>query len=197
VKLTDRPHPQLLVALDAPGTGVSEMTSRENPTATFLKVPSVRLERVLPGPLERVWEHLTNTGLLQAWFGDKSEIEPREGGAVRLMDGHIRGTVTQWHPPHRLGYTWNVFNPGDPPGAVSAYPESYLTLTLQPQGDKVLLVLAHLPVLERFEKQNAMGWHTFLDILSDTLEGGKVRTRREYMVCNAARYGVDLNNMAR
>jgi uncharacterized protein YndB with AHSA1/START domain len=166
-------------------------------SAAFLKVPGVRLERVLPGPIERVWEHLTNTKLLNAWFGDNSNIEPRQGGAVRLMDGHIRGVVTQWQPPHRLSYTWNVFDPGASPDAVSAYPESYLMLTLEPRGDEVLLVLNHLPVLERFEKQNAMGWHTFLDILSDTLEGHKVRTRKEYMMRNSARYGVDLNNLAR
>jgi uncharacterized protein YndB with AHSA1/START domain len=166
-------------------------------TVAFLKFPGVRMERVLPGPLERVWEHLTNTRLLPTWFGDKSEIEPREGGAVRLMDGHIRGVVTVWQPPSRLTYTWNVFGPNDPPDAVSEYPESYLTLTLQPRGKDVLLVLTHLPVLERFEKQNAMGWHTFLDMLGDTLAGKAARPRNEYMVRNAARFGVDLNNLAR
>jgi uncharacterized protein YndB with AHSA1/START domain len=170
---------------------------RKDPSATFLKTAGVRFERILPGPIERVWDHLTNTNLLQAWFGDKSSIEPRQGGNVRLMDGHIRGTVTQWQPPHRLGYTWNVFKPADPPGAVSAYPESYLTLTLEAKDNTVLLVLSHLPVLEPFEKQNAMGWHTFLDILSDTLAGYKVRTRQQYMTRNSARYGVDLNNLAR
>jgi uncharacterized protein YndB with AHSA1/START domain len=116
---------------------------------------------------------------------------------VRLLDGHVRGTVTQWRPPTLLGYTWNVFAPGDPPDAASAYPESYLTLTLQPQGDNVLLVLTHLPVLERFVKQNAMGWHTFLDILADTLAGRKVHSRQEYSVRNSARYGVDLNKLER
>jgi hypothetical protein len=60
-----------------------------------------------------------------------------------------------------------------------------------------LLVLTHLPVLERFEKQNAMGWHTFLDILTDTLAGRKVLTRQEYMARNAARYGLDLSKLER
>ncbi len=87
--------------------------------------------------------------------------------------------------------------PGDPPDAPSAYPESYLRLTLQAQGDDVLLVLDHLPVLERFEKQNAMGWHTFLDILGDTLAGHEVGTREDYMKRNAVRYGVELSNLAR
>jgi uncharacterized protein YndB with AHSA1/START domain len=166
-----------------------------NEKVTFLQNPGVRMERLLPGPIERVWEHLTNTQLLAAWFGEKSSIEPRQGGAVRLLDGHIRGTVTQWHPPKQLTYTWNVFGPSDPPDALSAYPESYLTLTLEQRGDDVLLVLNHLPVLERFEKQNAMGWHTFLDILTDTLAGRKVGTRQEYSARNAVRYGVDLNNL--
>jgi len=170
---------------------------RKDANGTFLKTPGVRFERILPGSIERVWEHLTNTKLLHAWFGDNSSIEPRQGGAVRLMGGHIRGVVTQWRPPHQLSYTWNVFNPGDPPDATSAYPESYLRLTLEAQGDGVLLVLTHLPVLEQFEKQNAMGWHTFLDILSDTLAGYKVRTRQQYSTRNSARYGVDLNNLAR
>jgi uncharacterized protein YndB with AHSA1/START domain len=169
----------------------------QDPSAAFLQIPGVRFERILPGPIERVWEHLTNTRLLHAWFGEKSNIEPRQGGAVRLLDGHVRGTVTQWRPPTLLSYTWNVFAPGDPPDAASAHPESYLTLTLQPQGDNVLLVLTHLPVLERFVKQNAMGWHTFLDILADTLAGRKVHSRQEYSVRNSARYGVDLNKLER
>jgi uncharacterized protein YndB with AHSA1/START domain len=165
--------------------------------AAFLKLAGVRLERLLPGPIERVWNHLTKPELLPRWFGDKSRIEPQQGGVVRLMDGHVRGIVTQWAPPHRLSYTWNVFAPGDPEDAASAYPESYLTLTFEPQGENVMLTLAHMPVLDRFEKQNAMGWHTFLDIVRDTLAGQPVRTRQEYMVRNAARYGVDLKNLAR
>lgn len=165
--------------------------------ALFLKRAGVRLERLLPGPITRAWDHLTRPELLPGWFGERSSIEARVGGAVSLMNGHVRGTVTRWAPPHQLSYTWNVFAPGDGPDAVSAYPESYLTLTLQTRDDQVLLTLDHLPVLERFEKQNAMGWHTFLDILSDTLAQRAVGERKEYMIRNAARYGVDLSNLQR
>ena len=165
--------------------------------AAFLKFPGVRFERVLPGPSTRVWEHLVRPGLLPNWFGEKSSIEPRVGGAVNFMDGHIRGTVTRCSPPDYLTYTWNVFSPGDGPDAVSAYPESYLTLALEPRQDAVLLRLQHLPVLECFERQNAMGWATFLDILHDTLTGLPARPRQDYMTRNAALYGVDLNNLQR
>jgi len=165
--------------------------------ATFLKVSAVSFERILPGPITRVWDHLVKPELLQNWFGEKSTIEPRLGGAVRLMDGHIRGTITQWAPPKKLAYTWNVFGPDDGPDTLSAYPESYLTLTLEPHGEQVILRLAHMPVLERFEKQNAMGWHTFLDILTAALTQQPVLPRRDYMVRNAERYGVDLNSLQR
>lgn len=157
------------------------------------KAPMVRFERHLPGPIDRVWEFLTDTARLPGWFGNGT-IEPRAGGAVRLMDGHVRGVVTQWDPPRRLAYSWNVFDPGEDR---SDYPESYLTITLEPVGDEVLLTLTHLPVLERFEKQNAMGWHSFLDMLEAAVRGGPVEARPAYMKRNAALYGVDLEKLTR
>jgi uncharacterized protein YndB with AHSA1/START domain len=161
--------------------------------AQFQQAAMVRFARTLPGPIERVWEFLTNTERLPAWFGNGA-IEPREGGAVSLMDGHIRGVITKWQPPRLLAYTWNVFSPGQ---TESSYPESYLTIELEARGDRVHLTLTHLPVLERFEKQNAMGWHTFLDLLEGTLRGEGHQTREAYVTRNAQRYGVDLNNLMR
>jgi uncharacterized protein YndB with AHSA1/START domain len=159
-----------------------------------LRVPAVRFERLLPGTVEQVWAHLTDGGKLKAWYGEDGTIEPREGGAVRFSGGHIRGVVTQWKPHRRLAYTWNVFSPGED---TSPYPESYLTLELAPRGDAVLLTLTHLPVLERFEAQNAMGWHTFLDMLGAVIAGREPEPRPAYMKRNAALYGVDLQNLAR
>jgi len=157
-------------------------------------VPSVRFERRLPGPIERVWQYLTDPEKLPEWFG-QGTIELREGGRVHLMDGHIRGVVTQCRPPHLLIYTWNVFAPGQ---QLSDYPESYLRLELEAQEDgQVLLRLTHMPILERFERQNAMGWHTFLDLVENGVRGGPTRTRKTYMETNAALYGVDLEQLAK
>ena len=161
------------------------------------RVPSVRFERVLPGPIERVWSFIAETGRLPAWFGTDSTIEPRQGGRVSLMGGHIRGVVTQWQPPKKIVYTWNVFNPGDPPDAVSAYPESYPTFELETRGADVHLTFMHFPVLDRFVPQNAMGWHTMLDILEAGLCGGRIEARTLYMEKNAALYGVVLANLQR
>jgi uncharacterized protein YndB with AHSA1/START domain len=160
-------------------------------------LPCVTFTRALPGPIEKVWAHLSDTKLLPAWFGADSSIAPRQGGAVRLMGGHIRGVVTQWQPPKKLVYTWNVFGPNDAADAVSAYPESYPTFELAAAGEQVKLVFTHFPVLERFVKQNAMGWHTMLDILEAGLRGETAPARSDLMKKNAALYGVDLNNLAR
>jgi uncharacterized protein YndB with AHSA1/START domain len=164
-----------------------------NENAQMTTAKSVRFERLLPGPIERVWQHLTETKLLPGWFGE-GVIENHSSGKVRLMDGRIRGVVTQWHPPRRLAYTWNVFNPGED---MSNYPESYLTFELEPRGKDVLLTLTHMPILDRFEKQNAMGWHTFLDMLAGALRGLAPEPRNVYMKRNAERYGVDLANLSR
>jgi uncharacterized protein YndB with AHSA1/START domain len=161
--------------------------------AETYRVAAVRFERRLPSPIEKVWEHLTVPQKLSGWFGEASTIEPREGGIVRLMGGHIRGVVTQWKPSRKLAYSWNVFGPGE---EESQYPESYLTLDLAKQSGQVALKLTHLPILERFEKQNAMGWHTFLDILAATLVGEQIEPREIYRK-NAQAYGVDLSSLTR
>lgn len=160
--------------------------------AQFLKKPAVRFERTLAAPVERVWEFLTETSRLPGWYGD-GKIEPRVGGSVKMMGGHIRGTVTQWNPEKKLVYTWNVFNPDQ---YESDYPESYVTLRLEPKDKSTVLKLTHMPVLEQFEKQNALGWHTFLDMLTAAINNQPVEDRAAYMKRNATRYGVDLNNLA-
>ena len=158
------------------------------------RVPAVRFVRTVAGSPQRVWEYLTDCRRLAAWFGDEGILEPREGGAVCFMQGHVRGIVTQWKPHRRLAYTWNVFGPGE---AESPYAESYVTFDLEPLGSDVRLTLTHLPVLERFEKQNMMGWHTFLDILSAAARDETIEARSVYMQRNAALYGVDLTNLQR
>jgi uncharacterized protein YndB with AHSA1/START domain len=110
------------------------------------------------------------------------------------MGGHVRGVVTQWKPNRRLAYTWNVFGPND---TESPYPESYLTFELEPRVGDVRLTLVHLPILERFEKQNMMGWHTFLDMLDAVVRGQTIEAREACMKRNARLYGVDLNNLQR
>ena len=41
-----------------------------------------------------------------------------------------------------------------------------------------------------------MGWHTMLDLIAAALAGEPPRPRRDFMEANAAKYGVDLQNLA-
>ncbi|MET0547408.1 MAG: SRPBCC domain-containing protein [Caulobacterales bacterium] len=161
--------------------------------AQFGKASMVQFERVIAAPLAEIWALLTEPALLPQWYGESS-IGEGVGGRVGLMKNHIRGVITQWEVQSKLAYTWNVFE-GDEDW--SNYPESYLTMNLIEREDKAALGLTHLPVPERFEKQNAMGWHTFLDMVQAAAEGQEVKPRGEYMKANAARYGVDLSNLVK
>jgi uncharacterized protein YndB with AHSA1/START domain len=153
--------------------------------AQFTHAHMLRFDWPLPAARDKVWSVLTDTSALPGWYGE-GLIEPRVGGAVNFMSGHIKGVITQWVPPKKLSYTWNVFMPGQ---TVSGYPESYLTLEL----DDSRLTLTHLPVLEAFVKLNAMGWHTFLDMVDAAARGAQIEPREAYMKRNAEHYGIDLS----
>jgi uncharacterized protein YndB with AHSA1/START domain len=147
---------------------------------------AVRFVRDLKAPPDRIWAFLTEAARLPEWYGEGA-IEPREGGAVSLMGGHVRGVVTAWLPEKFLGHTWNVFSPGE---TQSSWPVSYLEFHL---GGPILTLL-HRPIPEAMQKQTMMGWHTMLDLVAAGLRGEFPR-RAELFPQNAALYGVDISNL--
>src|SRR4030095_10901952 len=48
---------------------------------------TIRFERVLPGPIERVWAYLTESEKRGKWFAP-GQMELREGGRVELFFRH-------------------------------------------------------------------------------------------------------------
>jgi uncharacterized protein YndB with AHSA1/START domain len=154
---------------------------------------AIVFERILPVSPEKSWAFLTETARLTEWYGE-GLIEPREGGKVALMGGHIRGVVTGWRPGKFFSHTWNVFSPGE---TVSAWPVSYLEFALAPEDTSTKLTLTHRPILRAVQHQTMMGWHTFLDMMCAAARGETVAPRDTYMQKNAALYGVDLNNLIR
>jgi uncharacterized protein YndB with AHSA1/START domain len=153
---------------------------------------AVRFVRDFEAPSEKIWAFLTDGTLLPQWYGD-GLIEPREGGAVSLMGGHIRGVVTGWRPQKFLAYTWSVFQPGE---EVSDWPISYVEFALEKTGSGTTLTLTHRPIAEPMQKLTAIGWHTMLDMIAAGLEG-QFPPRTEVMPRNAALYGVNLNALKR
>jgi uncharacterized protein YndB with AHSA1/START domain len=151
---------------------------------------AVRFRRALPAPPAKVWTFLTDSARLPEWYGEGS-IEPREGGAVSLMGGHVRGVVTGWREEKFLAYTWNVFSPGE---TESKWPVSYLEFELAPEGGGTRLVLIHRPIPQEMQAQTMMGWHTMLDLIEAGLRGDFPK-RADLFPANAALYGVDINNL--
>ncbi len=153
---------------------------------------AVRFVREFDAPVAKVWAFLTDGSLLPQWYGDGA-IEPREGGKISLMAGHIRGVVTGWRPEKFLAYTWNVFQPGEDE---SAYPISYLELALEESGKGTRLTLIHRPIPEAMQKLTMIGWHTMLDMIAAGLKG-EFPPRTQVMPRNVDIYGVELNALKR
>jgi uncharacterized protein YndB with AHSA1/START domain len=144
---------------------------------------AIRFERVVRGPIERVWAYLTEWEKRKQWLA-AGDMELRIGGRVELFfrhadlswnkeptpeefkkfeDGcHQHGRITRCDPPRLLSFTWN-----DCFGT-----ESEATFELTPlDDDEVLLVLTHRRLGERAAMVSvAAGWHTHLGILVDRLD---------------------------
>lgn len=148
--------------------------------AEFPARGELRIVRLLPGPIERVWAFLTDPEKRARWFcggvtaptpGGKIEfamhhakISPGETPPAKYAHVHepgvtFEGRVLRYDPPHVLSYTF-----GDS--------DSVVLFELQRQGDEVLLVLTHRSTGADIKEQGnyASGWHTHLAILVPLLE---------------------------
>ncbi|QJR11012.1 hypothetical protein DSM104443_02083 [Usitatibacter rugosus] len=152
-----------------------------NDFAQAIATDTLRLERLLPGPIERVWSYLTDGEKRSQWFCGGS-LEPREGGKSVLLFDHDKlsdesypadfagmkgksftGTVLVYDPPRALGYTFE--NGG-----------SEVLFELTPKGKDTLLVVTHRKVATRKDMVGfSSGWDTHLGILADLLAGQKPR----------------------
>lgn len=158
-----------------------------NDYGELLDASTVRFERLLPGPIDRVWSYLVESEKRARWLC---------GGDVETsIDGHVdmhfhnaslssdkdiprpdkykdmpermsfAGKVTRCEPPHILEHTWEFDNES-----------SLVCYELTEHGDKVRLVLTH----RRLDTRDTVlsvsgGWHTHLNVLVDVLSGGKPR----------------------
>ncbi|MGI9273043.1 MAG: SRPBCC family protein [Woeseiaceae bacterium] len=144
---------------------------------------TVRFERLLPGPIERVWSFLVEADKRAKWLCG-GETELAIGGNVDMLFNNaslssrtdierpekykdmpdcvsFSGSVTRCEPPHVLAHTW-----------VFESEKSEVCYELTPVEDKVRLVLTHTR-LENAEMMLSVcgGWHAHLDILIDVLDG--------------------------
>lgn len=143
---------------------------------------TVRFERLLPGPIEKVWSYLVESDKRAKWLAS-GPLEPKVGGALHWKWNHadlspikretperfkefdcgheMSGKVLRCEPPHLLQITWS-----------KREDYSDVTFELTERGDKVLLTLTHANLPDRAQTLGVSGgWHTHLDVLVEHLEG--------------------------
>ncbi len=147
---------------------------------------TVRFERLLPGPIERIWDYLADGKKRGEWFaagdlparpGESFELRfkhqdlspnkapPPQGFEEMDQKGHVAtNTLLALDKPRRMVFT---FGPSTRDGV------SEVEFRLQEEaGNKVRLILTHSKIPDRkFARDVSGGWHAHLAILQDKAEG--------------------------
>ncbi|MFD0986889.1 SRPBCC family protein [Methyloligella solikamskensis] len=147
-----------------------------NGYGVLIENTTLRIERLLPGPIDRVWAYLTESDLRRKWLAagdmelsvgapfeftwrndeltDPPGSKPEGFGSEHSLESEI----TEVDPPHKLSFTW-----GETGG---------VTFALEPHGDQVLLTVTHHRVTDRKSLLGvSTGWHAHLDVLAARLAG--------------------------
>jgi len=144
---------------------------------------TLRVERILPAPVERVWAYLVDPEKRRTWLaGGSMAQEP--GGVFELRFQHTelsgeeapehyaayrkthiqKSRVVRIEPPNLLTITWGS----------ESDTASEVTFELSPKGDGTQLVLTHRRLPDRKETVSvASGWHAHLEVLDDVLHERK------------------------
>lgn len=139
----------------------------------------VRFERLLPGPIETVWEFLVDSDKRSQWLASGA-MELREGGAVELRFQHRDLSPHKAAAPERFkemdekGHVSHerVLRLQPPRLLVISWGKSEVTFELAPEGKNVRLILTHRKLPTRAEMvQTSGGWHTHLAILVERANG--------------------------
>ena len=172
------------------------MNDLSTPTDAYgelIEPTTLKIQRLLPGPIERVWAYLTDSDLRRQWLAS-GEMDLRPGAPFELTwhndelsdppgqkpegfgsEHKMQSVITELDPPRRLAFAWN--NTGG------------VSFELEPKGHDVLLTLVHRRLPDRsMLLMVAAGWHAHLDVLAARAKGqapapfwdGWVRLREEY-----------------
>ncbi|CAN5226208.1 SRPBCC family protein [soil metagenome] len=145
----------------------------------LIEPATLKIQRLLTGPIERVWAYLTESELRRQWLAsgemamtldspfelvwrngelsDPPGQRPSGFGEEHRMESRI----TELDPPRKLAIAWGTT------GGVS--------FELESQGGEVLLTVIHHRVPDRGILLNvSAGWHAHLDVLTARLNGWTV-----------------------
>jgi uncharacterized protein YndB with AHSA1/START domain len=141
---------------------------------------TIQFERLLPGPIERVWDYLYDSEKRGQWFAS-GPLPDRVGDTFHMAFKHSRlsphhaeppekmreidktghgstNVLLACEPPHRLAFTFG--------GETDPSRTSEVEFRLEPLGDKVKLTLTHRRIPDRGHMLGVSGgWHSHLDVL--------------------------------
>ena len=146
---------------------------------TLIEPGTLKLERLLPGPVERVWAYITESDKRAKWLA-AGEFDLRVGGKARLKfdneklpnEGSIppeyagrgkhdfEGVITRLEINRLLVHSW-PWNGMD----------TEISYQLTPRGNDVLLTIVHRRLTKELVTAVMGGWDTHTGILEDILKG--------------------------
>lgn len=154
---------------------------------------TLKIQRLLPGPIERVWAYLTDSNLRRQWLA-AGQMEMKVGASFEFVwrndeltdppgqrptgfsqEQRMQSRITELDPPRKLAFAWE--GSGD------------VSFELTPQGNEVLLTVIHRRLPDRTTTlMVGAGWHMHLDILVARAKGeepepfwdGWSRLKKEY-----------------
>lgn len=130
---------------------------------------TLKIQRILPGPIDRVWAYLTDGDLRRQWLA-AGRMDLKVGAPFELIwrndelskapdkrpagfgEEHcMKSRITELDPLRKLSFTWE--GSGD------------VTFELEKRGDEVLLTIIHHRLPDRETLIDvAAGWHIHLDV---------------------------------
>jgi uncharacterized protein YndB with AHSA1/START domain len=136
---------------------------------------SLRIQRRLPGPIERVWSYLTESDLRRQWLASGTmPLQPGASFELVWRNDELSNAAAERpegfpaesradcqfievEPPRRMRYIW--------PGV------GEVTMELEADGAGVMLTLTHRQLVgERLILNVCAGWHAHLALLVARLE---------------------------
>lgn len=164
-----------------------------NDYGELIEPDTLRIQRLLPGSIDRVWAYLTQSDLRRQWLA-AGDMEMKSGADFELVwrndelndppskrpegfdeEHRMQSRITELDPPRKLAFTWGE--------------NGNVAIELAQEGGQVLMTLVHRRVSDRANLlMVSAGWHMHLDVLAARLAGtepspfwdGWNRLRQEY-----------------
>jgi uncharacterized protein YndB with AHSA1/START domain len=144
---------------------------------------TIRLERLLDVPPEKVWRYLTEAELRRQWFMGGTDARPE--GEFELLNDHDNlsdenAPYPEDYAPYK-GRTWNekVIR-FDPPRLLETTfqggKNGIVTYELEPEGRCTRLIVTHSGITSSTGFQDfGAGWNSHMIVLQERLAGRSIR----------------------